>query len=150
MDDGSYRCFGCSSANQFGLKLEFWDNGDEIIAHWLPEKRFEGFNDILHGGIQATLMDEVASWYIFSKCGTAGVTSDMSVKYLRPLSISKGEITISARLEKQEKRFMTIACKITDMAGEAYATGEVRYYIFPEGVAKEKYNYPGKDAFLRG
>jgi uncharacterized protein (TIGR00369 family) len=148
LDDGSYRCFGCSPANHIGLKLEFWDKGEEIFAQWLPEKRFEGFNDILHGGIQATLMDEAASWYIFSKCGTAGVTSEMSVKYLRPLSISKGEITISARLDKQEKRFLTIACKITDKAGGEYATGEVRYYIFPEEVAKSRFNYPGKEAFL--
>jgi uncharacterized protein (TIGR00369 family) len=150
LDDGSYRCFGCSPANSIGLKLEFWDNGEEIIAQWVPEKRFEGFKDILHGGIQATLMDEAASWYIFSKCGTVGVTSEMHIKYLRPLLISKGEISISARLDKQEKRILTIACKITDMAGMEYATGEVRYYIFPEDVAKDKFNYPGKGAFSGG
>ncbi len=150
MDDGSYRCFGCSPLNDPGLKLEFWDKGDEIVAHWIPDKKYQGFSDILHGGIQATLMDEAASWYVFAKCGTSGVTSEMQVRYLRPLHISKGEIIITARLHQQTKRICSIACRISDKAGVEYATGEIKYFIFPAEVAKAKYNYPGIKAFSGG
>lgn len=146
-NDRSYGCFGCSPANVLGLRLEFWDKGEEVVAFWNPEARFEGFHDILHGGIQATLMDEIASWYIFAKCGTAGVTSGMQVKYLKPLPVSAGEITISARLREQAKRMVTIACKLAGRDGTEYATADVSYFVFPENVAREKYRYPGIEAF---
>ena len=145
--NGSYLCFGCSPANRIGLKLEFWDNGEEIFAHWHPENDYEGFHDILHGGIQATLMDEVASWFIFSKYGTAGVTSELQIKYLKPVSISKGKVTVSARLVSEKKRLITISCKLSDADGNICANGEVVCFIFPEKIAREKYRYPGVDAF---
>ena len=146
-NNGSYLCFGCSPANRIGLKMEFWDNGDEIIAHWMPDKEYQGFHDVLHGGIQATLMDEAASWLIFSKYGTAGVTSEMHVKYLRPVAISAGKIIISARMPSEKKRILTIDCKISDGKGNICATGQVSYFLFPEKIAREKYGYPGMEEF---
>jgi acyl-coenzyme A thioesterase PaaI-like protein len=143
-------CFGCSPANRFGLRLEFWDNGEELLVHWTPERRFEGFRDVLHGGIQATLMDEAASWYVFAKCGTAGVTSGMDIQYKRPLLITDGEIVISASLKEQAKRIATISCKITGKNGVVYSTAEVRYFLFPEEIARGKYHYPGIEAFSDG
>lgn len=53
-----YLCFGCSPNNESGLNLEFWEEGEEVIAKWMPCKSFEGFVNVLHGGIQATLLDE--------------------------------------------------------------------------------------------
>ena len=143
-----YCCFGCSPGNKFGLNLEFWDKGDEIVAFWTPETRFEGFHDIVHGGIQSTLMDEIASWFIFAKCGTAGVTTGMEIRFLKPLHVSGGEVIISARLKDRAKRFATVACKLTGKEGIEYAAADVRYYLFPESEAREKFRYPGIDAFL--
>lgn len=57
-----YNCFGCSPDNEIGLNLEFWDTGDEIITQWMPDNKFVGYKNVLHGGIQATIMDEIASW----------------------------------------------------------------------------------------
>lgn len=146
-EDNGYGCFGCSSANRFGLKLEFWDNGEDLLAFWTPERRFEGFRDVLHGGIQATLMDEIASWYVFVKCGTSGVTSGMEIQYKRPLRITDGVITISASLKEKAKRIATISCKISGKEGVVYSTAEVKYFLFPEEIAREKYRYPGIEAF---
>jgi len=55
------QCFGCSPNNPIGLHLEFWEKGEEVIAKWIPRKSLQGFRDVLHGGIQATLLDELAS-----------------------------------------------------------------------------------------
>jgi len=146
----NYKCFGCSPFNQSGLKLEFWDNGDEIITHWIPEVRYEGFHDVLHGGIQATLMDEAASWCVFTKCRSAGVTSEMSIKYLKPVPVSKGKLTIRAHLQHFEKRKAIISCSISDADGNVYTTGEVVFFVFPENIAKEKFGFPGSEAFSVG
>src|SRR5690554_7450779 len=49
---------------------------------------------ILHGGIQATLMDEAAAWVVFVCLKTAGLTTELTTRYLKPVYIENGQITI--------------------------------------------------------
>ena len=56
-----YFCFGCAPNNESGLKMEFYEDGDEIVSKWVPEARFQGWLNTLHGGIQATLLDEICA-----------------------------------------------------------------------------------------
>ena len=28
-----YNCFGCASNNEAGLKMEFYEDGDEVVSH---------------------------------------------------------------------------------------------------------------------
>ena len=53
-----YLCFGCSPDNPSGLKMEFYEDGDEIVSIWQPRPEFQGWLDTLHGGIQAVLSPE--------------------------------------------------------------------------------------------
>ena len=55
-----YGCFGCSPNNEQGLRMSFAEEGEEIICSWEPDPRFAGYGGIIHGGIQATLHDEIA------------------------------------------------------------------------------------------
>lgn len=144
----TYNCFGCSPANTIGLHLEFWKDENEIVAIWQPQKAFEGWADVLHGGIQATLMDEAAAWLVFVSLKTSGVTTELNSKYLKPVYISKGQIKIRATLLSKEKRVAKIKCTLEDGSGALCATSEATYFCFPENVARAKYNYPGIDAFF--
>ena len=103
---------------------------------------------VLHGGIQATLMDEMAAWVVFIKLQTAGVTSGMQVKYTKPVYISKGQITVRGSLVAVEKRMAKIDCILFDGEGKNCANARVEYYVFPEKIARKKYMYPGIEAFL--
>ncbi|MCF6357267.1 MAG: PaaI family thioesterase [Draconibacterium sp.] len=143
----NYNCFGCSPFNEIGLQLDFWEDGDYLIAKWQPRKSLEGWNGILHGGIQATLLDELGGWIIMIKMKTAGVTAEMNVEYLKPLTLSKGEITIKGRLISVEKRLAKIECSLYDKDGVEYAKGKLSYFHFPENVARNRYHYPGVEAF---
>jgi hypothetical protein len=60
-----YNCIGCSPQNEIGFHLQFYDNGDELIAGWIPEKNFMGYPDVVHGGIQSTLLDEIGGWAVY-------------------------------------------------------------------------------------
>lgn len=149
MDGGNYGCFGCSPVNTAGLKLHFWLDGDQVTGEWKPDSRFEGFSGIVHGGIQATLMDETAIWYVFAVCGTAGVTSGMNIRYLKPLPVALEKVYITASSAEMTNKLAKIGCSISDKDGLEYARGEVTYFLFPEEVARKKYRYPGVDAFLQ-
>jgi len=62
--------------------MQFFDEGDSVISTWEPTGNFQGWHNVLHGGIQATLMDEIASWVVFTKLGTTGVTSKWKLSLL--------------------------------------------------------------------
>ena len=146
-DPEMYQCIGCSPHNPIGMKLEFWDDGENIISKWQPRPEFMGWVNVLHGGIQATLLDEIAAWVVYTKCETAGVTAQLQVKYEKPLYTSQGEITIKGRLMEKNKRIAIISAQIFDSENQLCAEAEIKYYIFPEKVAREKFHYPGIEAF---
>lgn len=102
-----YNCFGCSPTNPYGLKCKFFDEGEYITCDWEPSENYQGFFHVLHGGIQATLIDEIASWAIFSYAKTAGVTTEMAVKYRKPVYTNRGGIHLRAKVTKAEKRLVT-------------------------------------------
>ncbi|MBW8004449.1 MAG: PaaI family thioesterase [candidate division NC10 bacterium] len=53
-------CFVCGKKNPAGLQLDFELVGDaEVQTSFLPTKQFQGFQDIVHGGIITTILDEV-------------------------------------------------------------------------------------------
>lgn len=141
-----YRCFGCDPHNPIGLNLEFNDCGDYIESRWNPSKNYEGWVGVLHGGIQATIMDEVAGWVVFAQIGRSGVTARMDVKYKRAVLISDGEIRVVARLVSYERNLATISVELRQKEVIA-ATATIQYFVFSEEVSKDKYFYPGSDAF---
>lgn len=144
-----YNCFGCSPNNEIGLQMEFWDNDDELIARWKPRKSMEGWTGVLHGGIQATLMDELAAWVVFTKLQTSGVTSAINIEYISPVYIKNGNITLSGKLISTEKRLAKISCSLFDGNNKECAKGKITYFCFPEKIAKIKYHYPGVEAFYK-
>ena len=37
-----YNCFGCAPNNEWGVKMEFYEDGDDIVSFWQPDGRFQG------------------------------------------------------------------------------------------------------------
>lgn len=143
----NYSCFGCSPRNPFGLKMDFFEEGDEVISIWKPDNRYEGFNNVLHGGIQATLMDEIASWVVFVKLKTGGFTSNLNVSYKNNLLIDKGDITLRASLKEMEKNIAHITVSLYDGNDKLCSEAVASYFTLPEKIATAKLRYPGIDSF---
>ncbi|HCT30433.1 MAG TPA: hypothetical protein DIW31_06810 [Bacteroidales bacterium] len=145
-----HKCFCCSPNNPIGLKLDFWydEENQTVQTEWNPIEFLQGYPNVLHGGIQSTLMDEVASWAVYILLQTGGVTSKMEIKFLKPVLISNGKITIKASLINQEKRLANIRTELYDGKNELCAEGVVQYFTYPKEVAIKKLNYPGINEFL--
>jgi acyl-coenzyme A thioesterase PaaI-like protein len=85
-------CFGCGPANEKGLKIRSFVQGDEVVAEWTPQKHHEAFEGILNGGIIGALLDchsnWAATWHLMKKSGEnhppCTVTAEFAVKLTRP------------------------------------------------------------------
>jgi len=146
-DPGQNLCFGCGPANPAGLKLIFEEDDEKLYAEWQPSVHFQGYTNVLHGGIIATLLDETGAWCVNVKAGTSGVTSSMTVKYLKPVYISKGAVTIEAAIISREEKSVRLLCSLFDGEGKKCAEGDLNYFTYPEEIAKKRYHYPGREAF---
>ena len=142
-----YHCFGCSPHDPDGLKMEFFEDGEQIVSTWHPGSRFQGFMDVLHGGIQVTLMDEIASWVVFVKLGTAGMTYQLNTRFRAPVRISKGGVTLRAELKEVKRRIASISVILEDGEGNPCSESMVDYFILPPDKTWKELHYPGKEAF---
>ncbi len=53
-------CFVCGRNNPAGLYMSFYDNGqDEVFSEYTVAERYQSYPGIVHGGILASMLDEV-------------------------------------------------------------------------------------------
>ena len=132
-----YMCFACCPDNPHGLKMEFYEDGEDIVSVWQPQPEFQGWIDTLHGGIQAVLLDEICGWVVVRKLQTTGVTSRMETRYIKPLMTTDTELTIRGRVVKQMRNIAQIEASISNSAGEVCTTATCTYYCMSPQKAQE-------------
>lgn len=98
-------CFGCGPANEKGLHIRSFPEGEKLVAEWHAEPHHQAFPGILNGGIIGALLDCHSNWaaaYHLMKKHDASeapctVTAEFHVKLLRPTPVD-GPITLKARV----------------------------------------------------
>ena len=143
-------CIGCSPNNPWGLKMTFAfdETTDTVISRWNPLDNFQGYPNVLHGGIQSLMMDEIAAWSVYVLLDTGGVTKNLQVDFLYPCFISKGNITLKSKLHSTEKRTAIFQVDLYDGEKKLCSQAKAEYFIYPRAIAVKKLNYPGLAAFF--
>lgn len=130
-------CFMCGPASECGLHLEFFWDADlrEVTADYLPERRFVGQGDILHGAIQAGLLDEAMGWTIHAEFGESAVTTNLNVDFLRPVYIRGTAVRVSCRMTERTGSRVTLSASIVDSDGTRCTVATGTFHV----VKPEKY-----------
>jgi acyl-coenzyme A thioesterase PaaI-like protein len=122
--------------------MSFVEEGEEILCRWKAEAHFAGYGGILHGGIQASLHDEAASWVVFTKLKTAGFTERLEMDYRNPVRIDYGEILLRSSLERTEGNKAFIRSRLFDGKGKLGSEALAIYFTLPQHIAKRKMSFP--------
>ena len=125
-------CFDCGTNNPIGLKLNFYLQGNSICSDVVLSKNHVGWQDMAHGGIISTLLDEVMSWTVIYFKKAFSVTRQIQVRYLRPVPVEvpvsvKGEIT-----SDMTSRSCRAEAILLDSEGNILAKGEGEFVILSE------------------
>jgi uncharacterized protein (TIGR00369 family) len=123
IDDGF--CFVCGPKNPIGLKLDFIFDGKTIKTEFTPRKEHQGYFNIVHGGIIATLLDEVMVKLAIAMDMPA-VTAQMDVRLRKAVNVGE-KITISAEILKETRKTLEAYAKAVTSDGilAADATGKL-------------------------
>jgi uncharacterized protein (TIGR00369 family) len=120
-------CFGCGGANERGMQLTFEqdDAARKIRGVFRIPPDYQGGTGFVHGGIVATLLDEVmAKVSRFEK--DYAVTGSLTVEYLKPVPVGE-EITVEGWETGREGRVRTRAGEIRNSAGVVLARGTGKF-----------------------
>jgi acyl-CoA thioesterase FadM len=130
------RCFGCGTANNQGLQIKsFWD-GDIAKCRWQPQPHHEGWLHLTCGGIIATVVDchciatAMATAYRNEQraLGTEPqylfATGSINIRFLQPASVSDPiELHAQVTQIKNDKKY-TLECDVF-VNGEKTADAQV-------------------------
>ena len=117
-DDGM--CFVCGPDNPIGLKLNFSLKDDGTLeTRFRPQKVHQGYADVVHGGILATVLDEVMV-NLLHKLGQKAVTARMEVTLKRPAQVGQ-ELVFTAQLVKETRRTLEVCSQAQTADGTVVA-----------------------------
>jgi len=129
-DGPEARCFGCGQRNEHGLRLRFRRTGPAAVeaAYQAPE-HFAGAPGVVHGGIQAALLDEALGFAANAADDRRDfdiVTVEFSLRYRRPAPTGQ-PLRIRGRLLRSEGRDFWMAGEIVDACEVVLTVAEARW-----------------------
>ena len=124
-------CFFCGADNPIGLKLTFQETEtepNELVCRWVPPAVFKGFGDVLHGGIQSGMFDEIMGWTTIHLTGQMGVTTSLQIEFLRPVFVNR-EIEVRCRIDSQDGKNVRLVGELTDRDGTVCSRATGNYFL---------------------
>jgi len=134
--DPANPCFGCGGGNARGMKLVFAadESSQRIIGHFRLGPEYQGATGFIHGGIIATVLDEVMS-KVSRFSNVRAVTAELTVEYLRPVRVDE-DLCVEAHSISRNGRVLYHEGEIRNAAGTVLARGRGRFVI----IDPERYN----------
>lgn len=139
------RCFFCGGRNTSGLRLKFYldEEAGVVSTEYTASEPFRGLGDILHGGIQCGLFDEIMGWTSHILTGQIGVTSDLAVKFLKPVFLGT-RVVVFCRIAGREGPKVLLEARIEAPEGVVCATATGRYHLLPQERFEELATRPAE------
>ncbi len=125
--DTDSNCFACGKNNPRGLKLKFAQIESHVEAHFDTVKDFEGWDNIIHGGIVSTLLDEAMSHAVFKLLGGTVVTAEMCVRFVKPTKVGQ-TVVVKGYIDCDKGRIIETSAQIVDGKGEVLAKATGRFF----------------------
>jgi uncharacterized protein (TIGR00369 family) len=132
-------CFGCGIANPQGMRLAFQrdDARRRIVGRFRLGATYQGGGGFIHGGIIATVLDEVMS-KVSRFQDVRAVTAELHVEYLKPVPVDE-ELSVEGFATRRDGRQLYHEGEIRNSAGELLARGQGRFVVIdPARYAKSQ------------
>jgi uncharacterized protein (TIGR00369 family) len=120
-----HNCFACGDANPIGMHLHIELGDGTASTTWRPNPDFVGWEDKVHGGLLATLLDEVMAWAPSSYDSWA-VTAEMSIRYRSPANPGE-ELRARGWVTERRRRIYHVRGEVTGEDGRTVAEAEGRF-----------------------
>jgi uncharacterized protein (TIGR00369 family) len=148
--DFDHWCFACGRLNEAGMHLDFDVSRDRAETRFTPQRRHEGYDGTVHGGIVTALLDETMGWAIFHQ-GIWGVTARINVTFRQPVRVGEELHIVGEVARKRSRAIETHGTVSRATDGSVLAEADATFLVMPEDRRRElEQRYSGADeAFAR-
>jgi uncharacterized protein (TIGR00369 family) len=122
-------CFGCGGANERGMQLTYEqdDVAQRIRGNFQLGAAYQGGTGFVHGGIIATVLDEVMGKVCRFR-GVRAVTAELTIEYLKPVPVNADLVVEGYEVEMSARNLFMVG-EIRDVSGKVLARGKGRFVI---------------------
>ncbi len=124
-------CFVCGAENPQGLQLRFRLNGNVVEGDWSPRQEHIGFRGVIHGGILATVQDEVMVWAASALKRRFHFSVELTVRYSIAVRVGN-PLLLLGRIARDRGRLVETAGELRDADGIVYAKAVAKYMPVPD------------------
>ena len=107
--DDANNCFVCGPDNPIGLRIRFRLEGELCVGEFTPGNNHMGYNDVVHGGVIYSAMDDVMANWLFLK-GVRAYTARCSIRYRHPVRPGS-TLCLEGRLVKRKGKLAVLQGK---------------------------------------
>jgi len=144
-------CFGCGPDHPIGFRLAFEREGDDVVTRFVPGDRYQGPPGIMHGGLVATLADEIAAWSVIALLGKFGFTAAMTCKLHKPVRVGV-PVVGRGTIVRDARRIVQTRARIVQNDEDVF-TGDFTFAILDRAAAEKMIGGPlpaAWEKFARG
>ena len=98
-------CFACGSINSCGLQMKFYSDEQSVISWLTVPNHLCGWDNLIHGGVISTILDEIMSWSAIYLLKKIILTKSMAIDFMKPIYVGtelKAEGRMSQRISERE------------------------------------------------
>ncbi len=133
LQPNSRSCFVCGLDNPTALGLRFYQTGEgEVTAETVVPNRFQGYPGIVHGGVVAAMLDEIAGRAAMGdQLDRFMFTAKITVSYRKPVPLGQ-PLRLTGRLVRRRGRLALVTGELRLADGTLAADAEATLADVPE------------------
>jgi len=123
------KCFACGSENPDGLHLQFTyaPDGGKVTTTFSPPQKFQGWQDVVHGGILITLLDEIMAKAAVHQ-GYSVLTGEITAKFKQPAKVMQ-QLRCEGEVEAVKKKLLYARAAVYAGDGTVVAQATSKMFI---------------------
>ncbi len=131
-----HNCFGCSQTNPSGLQMAFWADENTVTSNVTVPQHLCGWNNLVHGGVLSTILDEIMSWATIHLLKQIPMTKSISIDFIKPVFVGNPLKVKGRVLKKIDRREALMEGTILNADDVCCARATGTFAIFSPAVAE--------------
>jgi len=123
----THSCFVCGESNPIGLNLRFDTDGRVVQTRFTPRPEHIGFKHVVHGGIIATLLDEIMVWACAVQTRRFAYCAELNVRFVSPLRPGEPVLATGELAANRRGRLFEVKAAVQTPAGAILAEATGKY-----------------------
>ncbi len=116
--------------------MSFWADDTTVTSNVTVPQHLCGWNNLVHGGVLSTILDEIMSWATIHLLKQIPITKSISIDFIKPVYVGNPLKVQGKVLKKISRREVLMEGEIVNADNECCAKATGIFAIFSPAVAK--------------